>query len=250
MEIGWLTAYVDMPASVYDAGTQFWQAATGSEVSEPLGESGEYAILRPSVGDAHLIVQRIGDDVSRIHLDLHVESLREAAERAVELGARVLVERSWLVMESPGGLVFCFVSYNGESVRAAPHPDPPHRLDQISIDCPSELFESECRFWSELTGWNSTASALDEFVRLMTPDALPYRILLQRLGEGDGGTSVRAHLDIACGDNIDEVAAEHERLGAVKVGRRKYWVTMRDPAGLPYCLTPRDPFTGAVAQVG
>lgn len=250
MEIRWLSAYVDLPADVFGVGTRFWQAVTGSDRSDPSGKYGEYSALIPPTGDPYLEVQVVGDDRPRIHLDLHVDSKPEAADRAVGLGARVVADRGWLVMESPGGFLFCFVSYDGESKRAMPFSDLPHRLDQVSIDVPAVVFESESRFWSDLTGWEIQPSALDEFARLSTPASLPYRILMQRLGEDDAGNSVRAHLDIACGDNIDRIAARHEGLGAVNLGRRRYWVTMQDPAGLPYCLTPRDPFTGAVPQAG
>lgn len=243
MEIRWLTAFIDMPAGVFAEGTAFWRAITGSDVSEPRGEHDQFATLTPPNGDPYLRVQRVDDDHPRIHLDLHVVSIPAARDRATRLGARVVADHGWLTMASPGGLPFCFVADEGESIRTQPMADPPRLLDQLSLDTPDTLFERECDFWAELTGWELSPGRLG-FARLAVPPHLPYRVLLQRLGADDTGVTARAHLDIACGDNIETVAVEHERLGAINLGRRHYWVTLQDPAGLPYCLTPRDPNTG------
>lgn len=246
MEIGWLTAFIDMPASGFDAGTRFWVDATGSELSPFRGSHDEFATLLPPDGDPYLRVQRLETGTARVHLDLHVASIPAARERALQLGAALVADHGYAVMSSPAGLTFCLVTHRGESARAMPRPDPPHLLDQLSIDVPQARFESECRFWGDLTGWEVSPGSLDEFASLSRPAGIPYRVLLQRLGADDPGTIARAHLDIACGDRIDEVAGLHEQLGAVRLGRRKYWVTMEDPVGLPYCLTPRDPRTGRV----
>ncbi len=246
MNIGWLTAFIDMPAGRFETGTQFWLDVTGSSLSPLRGDNDEFATIISPGGDPYLRVQRIGDDLARVHLDLHVDSIAEATNRATELGAALVADFGYSVMASPAGFPFCFVAHGRESIRCTPHPEPPHLLDQLSIDVPHRLFESECRFWSDLTGWELRRSALPEFASLVRPDPIPYRVLLQRLGDDDPGATARAHLDIACGDRIDDVASIHERSGALNLGRRGYWVTMQDPAGLPYCLTPRDPATGRV----
>ncbi len=244
MEIRWLTAFIDMPSASFDSGTRFWLAVTNAVLSRFRGD--EFATIIPQTGDPYLRVQRIGDMGPRIHLDLHVDSTVGFRDRARGLGAFLVADGGWVVMSSPGGLPFCFVADSGESLRASPRSEPPNLLDQLSIDIPEPLFESECRFWEDLTGWEVRPGRLDEFAYLTRSPQLPYRVLLQRLGADDPDTSARAHLDVACGDRIDEVAAGHEEIGAVRLGRHRYWVTMRDPAGLPYCLTPRDPFTGQV----
>jgi hypothetical protein len=87
----------------------------------------------------------------------------------------------------------------------------------------------------------------DEFTVLLPPAGQPLRLLLQRLGADDAATSARAHLDLACGGHVDLAAAWHERLGARVVQRDHPWTTLTDPAGLAYCLTPRDPVTGVRA---
>ena len=112
-------------------------------------------------------------------------------------------------------------------------------LDQICLDIPAAAFEAECRFWSELSGWPRRSSSA-EFVNLIRPSALPLRLLLQRLGEDDDGLA-RAHADLAC-DDVPAESRRHQALGAEIVRIAEHWTTLRDPAGLLYCITDRDPF--------
>jgi hypothetical protein len=41
--------------------------------------------------------------------------------------------------------------------------------------------------------------------------------------------------------------ARHEALGAHRVREMEYWTTLRDPTGLEYCITIRDPDSGTVS---
>lgn len=151
-------------------------------------------------------------------------------------------------MRSPAGLTFCLVSHHGESERPPPaHAGREHRLDQVCIDVPATNFESEAQFWAGLTGWELHQSKLAEFASLTQPPTMPLRLLVQRLGPDDPGRDARAHLDIACGDRVDEVRALHEELGAEHVADGVVWTTMRDPAGMLYCLTKRQLDTGLIA---
>ncbi len=77
---------------------------------------------------------------------------------------------------------------------------------------------------------------------MVGPDTQPLRFLVQRLDdEGPAG----AHLDLASSDRSAEVA-RHEALGAEVTFVGDFWTVLRDPAGLSYCVTGRDPRTGAV----
>jgi hypothetical protein len=71
------------------------------------------------------------------------------------------------------------------------------------------------------------------------PAGMPLQLLLQRTGDLPG-TAVRAHPDLACSGTEAEVA-RHEELGATRSHDGDGWVTMRDPAGLEYCITMRAP---------
>lgn len=242
MDIRWLSAFIDQPASTFEEGTRFWQAVTGSGISPRRGDHEEFATLLPPNGDPYLRVQRTADGAAGVHLDLHVTDIAEATREAEVLGATLRADQGYSVMSSPAGFVFCLVLHHGE----ARVPDPfgwarPHTLDQLCIDVPAAEFETECAFWEALTGAERRVGSRDEFEYLVRDPSLPLRLLLQRLDGDDPGTAARGHLDFACGDHRSEVAADHERLGAEPIGVWEHWVSLRDPSGLPYCLTRREP---------
>ena len=152
-------------------------------------------------------------------------------------------------MSSPGGMAFCIVGHHGEAVRpsAVTEPDGSRSLvDQVCIDVPATAYEAETAFWAALTGWEPRTGVPEEFTYLVRPPGMPLRLLLQRLGEDDPGLTVRAHLDVACGPHVDEIATRDERRGATVQRRERFWTTMSDPVGLAYCLTSRDPVTGSL----
>ena len=150
-------------------------------------------------------------------------------------------------MRSPTGMMFCLVSHHGESSRPAPaHQGLEHRLDQVCVDVPAPLFEHETGFWQALTEWELHHGQLQEFAVLAQPPTSPLRLLFQRLGDDDDSEVTRAHLDVACGRRVEDVRQLHEQLGAVFVAQGSRWVTMRDPAGIVYCLTQRDPNIGQI----
>ena len=66
----------------------------------------------------------------------------------------------------------------------------------------------------------------------------PLQLNFQQLDEADG--QVRAHLDLG----TDDIAAEARRLvglGATDVGPGRGWHTLRDPAGVLFCVTSNSP---------
>ncbi|MFC7262418.1 VOC family protein [Streptomyces lutosisoli] len=244
--IRWTYAFVDRPMKGFGPATDFWTAVTGTRLSEPRGDQGEFVTLLHDGADACVKAQGIEAGDGGAHLDLAVEDVPALVESALRLGAEVVADHEgWAVLRSPGGQLFCAVPWHGESTRPPVVEGPSgaaSRLDQVSIDLAPSVYDTEITFWSELTGWASHPGALPEFHLVKPPAALPFRILLQRLGT-DRPTS--AHLDIACSD-IEAVRAQHERLGATLVTHGARWAVMRDPAGGTYCLTPRDPGTGSL----
>jgi predicted enzyme related to lactoylglutathione lyase len=243
----WVTAFLDFPADDVDSELAFWSDVTGYAVSPVRGDKGEFATLMPPDGDAFLRVQRLADGPSRIHLDLHVEDPPTAAHRAAELGANVVGHPHpghVAVLTSPGGFTFCFVR---EPAAVRPLPaiwvgDSWSILDQVCLDIPADRYETECAFWSALTGWELRRSPVaEEFGFVVRPREIPIRILLQRLGDQDG--RVRAHPDLACSDRPTETD-RHLGLGAELVQVYERWTVLRSPAGSAYCLTDRNPKTG------
>ena len=246
-----MTAFLDFPAATFDCGCAFWQAVTGFALSTRRGASEEFATLLPSAGDAYLRVQRVGGEEPGVHLDLHVDDIDGAARRAVALGAVVVDRRAGFpVMSSPGGLPFCLVSgqhrFERPPLRAWPAG---HRsiVDQICVDISFPAFAVEREFWAALTGWERRAGSRPEFEYLVRPAGMPLRILLQRLDDDKPGPC-RAHLDFAC-DDVPAERRRHEVLGARVIGEPS-WTTLRDPTGLAYCITRRDPATGALQPAG
>lgn len=247
MDITWLTAFIDQPAETFEAGSRFWEQATESTRSATRGPNGEYATLIPSAGESCLRVQRL-EGSPRIHLDFHIDDLDAAREHAEQLGATTVYRDRHAIMRSPTGFTFCFVTHGGRAELPSAVTEPrPHLLTQVSIDIPHAQFEEECEFWAAMTGWDLLPTSAPSFAALQQPDHIPLRLLLQRRGTDDAGTTTRAHLDIACGSHFVEVSETFLGFGAELVAHHTHWTTMRDPAGLEFCLTRRDPETGKIA---
>lgn len=243
--IAWLAAFADVPEPKVPAALEFWSAATASRPQPARGDHGEYLPLAAPDEDPYLWLQRVRrpDPDGGWHPDLMVDDLPAAVRHAIGLGAEVTREVPGLiVLSTPAGQPFCLLAGAGERRRARPRrwPDGQHSLlDQVCLDIPAAAFAAECRFWAELTGWPRRSSS-PEFVNLIRPGTVPLRLLLQRLGEEDDGPA-RAHADLAC-DDIPAETSRHRALGAEIVRVAEHWTTLRDPAGLPYCITDRDPF--------
>jgi Glyoxalase-like domain len=247
VQVRWLTAFIDRPATTFEVATRFWLAATGTTLSAARGATGQFATLLPSPGDAFLRVQRVDDGRGGCHLDVHVDDVATATGEAVALGALIDDESAThTFLRSPAGLRWCLVSHRGEVVRPLPTPlrtGDRTIVDQLCIDIPADRFDEESAFWTALSGWQHHTTPRDEFSVLTRPDGMPLRLLLQRLGVDDARIEADAHLDLAC-DNVEAAIAAHEQLGARVTHRNPIWTAMADPSGLPYCLTSRNPDTG------
>ena len=238
----WVSGFIDLEPAAYDAGLAFWRDVTGWSVSPPRGDAGEFVTLLPPSGDQHLLVQRLDSGPSRIHVDLHVDDPRAAADRAVSLGAREVADLGYVAMTSPGGFPFCMVGHRAsERAPATAWPDGHISLvDQVCLDVPGEIYDDEERFWQELTGSSGVEPSPrhGEFRWLTPTEGHGARLLLQRLDDPQG--QVRAHLDLSTTDRAAE-SARHEVLGATRVADFDIWTLLTDPAGLAYCVTDRRP---------
>ena len=237
----WVSAFLDFAPGGFERGVEFWRAVTGYDVSAPRGERDHFATLVPPDGDDYLRVQHLADGPGRVHLDLHVPEPAIAAEAAIELGGHVLVrhEEGYVVVRSPGGLVFCFVAHGGRvRPRPASWPGGRSQVDRVCLDIPPAAYDAEVGFWRVLTGWELDPSVSAEFARLEPPDQQPLRWLIQRLD--DEQPAVTAHLDLSADDRDLEVA-RHVELGASALARHDWWTVLADPTGLTYCVTRRSP---------
>lgn len=245
----WLTAFLDLPEQDYEIGRDFWGGVTGHELSAPRGASAEFASFLPPDGDVYLKVQRVAGGRPRIHLDLTVTDPRAAAEVAIAAGGTLLADEGYLVMRSPGGQVFCLVGEGGAK-RAAPTQWPAGHSSsvyQVCLDLPAAQYDAEAGFWLTLFGAEQEVlRARPEFSWVRHPRQLALDVLLQATDEAAG--EVRCHLDLGTTDRPTEVD-RHLGLGATVIGPEEFWTVMRDPVGLIYCITDRNPATGRlVAQ--
>lgn len=234
----WTHIFIDVPAADWERSPAFWSAATATELSAPWGDDAQYVSLEPAEGDAWVHLQRI-DGPARVHIDLDSADPAEARSYSLVLGAEAQWERlEALAMTSAGGLWFCHSRDGGRTFRRS---DPERVLDQVCIDIPQDLWETEVAFWRDLTARELTKGGQPEFA-FLGDDGAP-RILLQRVDET--GDRVRAHPDFAVADRAAETH-RHEALGAEAVGTFPWWTVLRAPDGRAYCLTDRDPMTGNV----
>jgi hypothetical protein len=242
MRLEWIHVLLDVPASHDPKASPFWAQATGWQVGDPWAEHPELASFEPSDGTAYLHRQLIDGD-PRVHLDLAVHDHRQAAPRLVDAGAAVVTETAeWIVMSSPGGLPFCLVPHRFGNTRPAARTWPGghrSRLVQACIDSPPGLHDPEVDFWRRITGWRWSASSGPEFAGTLSPPRSgPIQLLLQRL-DADA-PSTRAHLDLGT-DDIEAEASRLIELGASRLWPGLSWIALRDPAGLPFCVTGNSP---------
>lgn len=240
--VTWMHAFIDVGSNATDKTCSFWSDVTGWPVGSPWPEHPEFRSFEPAGGSAYLHVQRI-DGPHRVHLDLMSRKVDADREAHVALGATALTRhRWWQVMASPGGLPYCLVEERHERGRPPATRWPRghrSRVAQVCVDVPEPWFDREVMFWSSATGWPSEGSSRTEYDRLTPPPESPMFFLLQRLGPGETGP-VRAHLDIG----TDDIPAEVDRvraLGAELQDASHTWTVLTDPAGLPFCVTPRPP---------
>ena len=261
-----MTGFLDLAAGSFDRGTQFWTAATGTFLSPPRGEAGQFATLLPERADACWRVQRLGTGGPAMHLDLHGE-MASLEEDVLARGA-TLVERydDVVVMRSPGGLPFCVVtadlaagSARGAGQARLERPAPvdwgthSSMLDQVCLDVPAASLQAEIAFWSGTVGAEASGSTRrPEFTNLRRPDHLPLRLLFQQVGPFETPRSsapqgpersVTAHPDLAATDRPAEVA-RLVGLGAEVVEVEQFWTVLRAPDDRLFCVTERDPATG------
>lgn len=125
-------------------------------------------------------------------------------------------------------------------------------LRSLLIDVPSEDYDSTQKFWATALFAQSRQGVKNPEYHVLDDPASRDRVLVQDVGQD----RARMHLDIETDDVEAEVARlaaagakeveRHEFLDPWPHGRRHhkepidYFVIMRDPAGLVFCVVPAE----------
>jgi catechol 2,3-dioxygenase-like lactoylglutathione lyase family enzyme len=99
---------IDVPEAEHDATVGFWREALGL----PLKQQQKYPEYHSARVEPHLglLVQRLGDGVPKVHLDLHTTDRAAEVARLLALGATMVDDgEDWAIMRDPAGLIFCVV---------------------------------------------------------------------------------------------------------------------------------------------
>jgi len=95
---------IDCAPEHFDAMVAFWSGALGG-TTEP---EDEYVALRGHAAAFTLLLQRLGEGPSRVHLDFEADDQEAEVARLEALGATVVGKvNTWWVMRDPAGLLFC-----------------------------------------------------------------------------------------------------------------------------------------------
>jgi predicted enzyme related to lactoylglutathione lyase len=102
-------ALIDVPRDAYDGEVSFWSAALEREAAIEADDP-DYASFGEPTPGVGLMVQAVGDQAPRIHLDIETDDVEAEVARLKDLGATE-VDRvsSWVVMRDPVGIIFCVV---------------------------------------------------------------------------------------------------------------------------------------------
>jgi hypothetical protein len=109
---------IDVAPDDHDREVAFWSGVTG----EPLAQSSrypEYHWAEIPGQDIGLLLQRLDEGTSRVHVDIHTTDVDAEVARLEQLGAtRLRQVHSWWVMQDPAGLPFCVIPDSEERLTA------------------------------------------------------------------------------------------------------------------------------------
>jgi Glyoxalase-like domain len=100
---------IDLPDASFDATSAFWAGALSKTVRRGTNHP-DYAVIEGGVGGLTALLQRVGDDTPRIHLDVHTDDVAAEVTRLCALGAKEVGRHDeWVILADPSGAVFCVV---------------------------------------------------------------------------------------------------------------------------------------------
>jgi predicted enzyme related to lactoylglutathione lyase len=219
-----------------DTLASFYAALTGWEI---VRKESDWITIRAADGQEiafqlapnHIAPQWPGQQLpQQFHLDLQVDGIEAAAERAIALGATRLADgANWITLADPAGHPFDVCQMDGVG--------PVMGLFAVTIDAPDA--SALARFYAQLIGMEVTYDGPEG--ALIAGDG--KSVMFQQVGEytapawPDPQRPQQAHLDITV-DDLEAGQARALELGASRLagGGERFWV-FADPAGHPFCLT-------------
>jgi len=116
------TVVLDFAPEVHDRARDFWRIALQAEARQGTNHP-EYQLLEHPAALAEVVVQRLGEGPSRIHLDIETDDPPAEIARLVAAGATLARRHEeWTVLRDPAGLLFCVVPADSADFGELAHP--------------------------------------------------------------------------------------------------------------------------------
>jgi catechol 2,3-dioxygenase-like lactoylglutathione lyase family enzyme len=221
---------IDLLATFYEqlAG---WRRAPGDDDDDWITmDSGDGWRIGLQQAAGHVPPRWPGQDrPQQAHLDFGVPDIDAAAERARQLGARLLRRgERWHTLADPAGHPFDLCAGPG---------DPRAALTSVMLDCPDA--QALSHFYAELLGKPLTYEA-DGAAMIGEVGAQP--VMFQQVEQyaaprwPDPAYPQQVHLDVTVSD-ADAAERAALGIGATRLdGAGPDWRVYADPAGKPFCL--------------
>ena len=108
------------------------------------------------------------------------------------------------------------------------------RLGGIVIDCNSDDFERDVKFWADALGLDARREGEDPRYFDLVGESGGVDVLIQKVDHPS-----RVHLDITA-DNREVEVARLEGLGARRLADIRDWTVMEAPSGHRFCVVQAD----------
>jgi catechol-2,3-dioxygenase len=220
---------IDKLASFY-AGLTGWEIA-GKESDWITVRTGDGRDIAFQLAPDHVAPHWPGQDhPQQFHLDLLVDGLEPAAERAVELGATRLGDgATWVTLADPAGHPFDLCQKDGVG--------PVMGLFAVTID--TNDASALARFYADLLGMEVTYEGPEGALIAGQGSSVMFQQVTDYTAPRwpDPAHPQQAHLDIQV-DDLDTGETRALELGAVRLaGGGESFRVFADPSGHPFCLT-------------
>ena len=105
---------IDVAPDDHDKEVAFWAGVTGRPMVQ--GRSyPEYHWAEIPGQDVGILIQRLDEGASRVHVDIHTTDVDAEVARLEQLGAtRIRQVHRWWIMQDPAGLQFCVIPDSSE----------------------------------------------------------------------------------------------------------------------------------------